>query len=135
MMAIAAIVPHYLLGIAAGAAILGTLMPTAGFIIPISNLPRPVWFYPVHFLAYHTFSMHGLMHNEFLGTDGWGCPCEIQPGGCDGPCTLTGEEALDALRFPSPRSKWWDVAIVLLMAIVFRAFFAINLKLRELLSK
>lgn len=103
MMAIAAVVPHYLLGLAAGAAILGCFMPIAGYIIPVADLPAPFWHYPMHFLGYHTYAMNGLMSNEFLGTDGWGCPCEIQKGGCGGPCTITGEEVRFLLDcFPLP---------------------------------
>jgi hypothetical protein len=93
MMAIAAVVPHYLLGLAAGAAVLGCFMPIAGYIIPVANIPSPFWRYPMHYLGYHTYSMNGLMANEFVGTDGWGCPCELQKGGCATPnCTITGEE-------------------------------------------
>lgn len=99
MMAIAAVVPHYLLGLAAGAAILGCFMPIAGYIIPVANIPKPFWRYPMHYLGYHTYSMNGMMANEFLGTDGWGCPCELQPEGCaTAGCTTTGEE----VRVPAP---------------------------------
>jgi hypothetical protein len=92
MMAIAAVVPHYLLGLAAGAGLLGVFMPVAGYIIPVDSIPDPVWRYPMHYLGYHTYAMHGMMINEFKGTDGWHPPCEIQPTGCPDPVErITGE--------------------------------------------
>jgi hypothetical protein len=106
MMAIAAVVPHYLLGLAAGAGILGMFMPIAGYVIPTSDIPKPFWLYPMHYLGYHTYSLNGMMSNEFSGTDGWGCPCEIQPEGCSGPCEITGQGVLNALRWASGRNKW-----------------------------
>lgn len=98
-MAIAAVVPHYLIGLAGGAALLGTFMPVCGYIIPIDELPDPVWRYPVHYIAYHTYAVHGMLVNEFEGTDGWACPCELLPGGCeDKNCTTTGKEVRRILR-------------------------------------
>ena len=105
-MAIAAVVPHYLLGLAAGAGLLGMFMPIAGYVIPITDIPKPFWRYPMHYLGYHTYSLNGMMANEFLGTSGWGCPCEIQPRGCGGPCSIKGEDVLQALRWAYGRDKW-----------------------------
>ena len=42
---------------------------------------------------------------------------------------------LQALRWTTGRSKWWDIGIMLLMVLVFRTFFFICLKVREALSK
>lgn len=37
----------------------------------------------------------GLMNNEFAGTEGWACPCTLQPGGCAAPnCTISGDDVL-----------------------------------------
>lgn len=135
MMAIAAVVPHYLLGLAAGAGLLGMFMPIAGYVIPIDDIPKPFWRYPMHYLGYHTYSLNGMMTNEFLDTDGWGCPCEITEEGCGEPCTITGEGVLHALRWSGGRSKWWDIGVMCLMALVFRVFFFLMLKLREAVSK
>lgn len=91
MMAIAAVVPHYLLGLAAGAGLMGIFMPVAGYVIPIDSIPAPVWRYPMHYLGYHTYAMHGMMMNEFEDTTDWRCPCEVQPGGCSpADCRISG---------------------------------------------
>lgn len=135
MMAIAAMVPHFLLGVAVGAAILGIFMAIAGYVIPISDIPKPLWRYPMHYLGYHTYALSGMMANEFLDTKAWGCPCEIQPEGCAGPCKITGKGVLSSLRWQSGRSKWWDVGVIMLMILVFRVFFFLMLKAREAMAK
>ncbi|MEW5317656.1 MAG: hypothetical protein WDW38_008938 [Sanguina aurantia] len=43
MMAIAAVVPHYLMGIAGGTGIMGMYMLVCGYFQPVSQLPGPVW--------------------------------------------------------------------------------------------
>jgi hypothetical protein len=47
MMAIAAIVPHYLMGIAGGAGLMGMYMLVCGFFQTVDQLPKPVWRYPL----------------------------------------------------------------------------------------
>jgi hypothetical protein len=42
---------------------------------------------------------------------------------------------LKALNYAGSRSKWWDIVVQLLMALLFRAAFFFMLKLREALSK
>jgi hypothetical protein len=103
MMAIAAIVPHYLLGIAGGAALLGIFMPVGGFVIAVDDMPKAVWRYPVHYIAYHSYAFHGLMLNEFEGTDGWKCTCTLERDGCTNTqglpfpeCTIPGNDVSSA---------------------------------------
>eukprot|EP00892_Ulva_mutabilis_P010291 jgi/Ulvmu1/7634/UM038_0061.1 len=136
MMAIAAIVPHYLLGIAGGAALLGIFMPVAGYIIAIDDIPKPMWRYPMHYIGYHTYGIHGMMLNQFEDTAGWDCPCTLQPGGCpEENCTVDGEAVLEALNWSTARTKWEDLAVMCIMIVVYRAGFFGMLKLREALSK
>lgn len=44
-------------------------------------------------------------------------------------------QVLEALDYPTGRSKWWDLAVLALMAITFRVAFLVMLKVREALSK
>jgi hypothetical protein len=98
-------VPHYLMGIA-GAGILGMFMLVSGFFQPADQLPAPVWRYPMHYIAYHSYAFGGFMHNQFDGTDGWGCPSvgAFMDGEYDLDCTLTGEEIVSELL--DPRRCW-----------------------------
>lgn len=138
MMAISALVNHALLGIAMAACLMGIFMPVAGFIIPIDEIPRPVWYYPLHFMGFHTYAIHGTLVNEFDRTEQvWHCPCEIS-NNCDetdGPCRITGEEVLDALDFPTGRSKWIDLLVMFVITAVYRLMFFFTLKLKEAMAK
>lgn len=161
MTAIAPLVPHFLAGIAAGAGILGFFMLVCGFFQPRGQLPKPVFFYPAHFLSFETYSFVGFMRNEFDGTDGWGCPCSRQPGGCPpqlggAACRMDGAAVLDywvrapvvvdrlclladvrALSIlPHLQSipswgKWWMLLVLAAWAVFYRALFYFSCKLKE----
>ncbi|GIM01286.1 hypothetical protein Vretimale_6074 [Volvox reticuliferus] len=136
MMAIAAVVPHYLMGIAGGAGIMGMFMLVCGFFQPVGELPDPVWRYPLHYISYHSYAFAGFMHNEFGNTDGWLCPCYNQLGGC-GPqynstkiCTMTGSEILDYWTVNN-LNKWVDVGIQCGMIAIYRILFWLALTVKE----
>ena len=74
MMAIAPLISHFLMGIAAGAGILGFFMLVTGFFQPTAQLPRPVFLYPLHYVSFQTYAWYGFMNNEFRGTAGWAAP-------------------------------------------------------------
>lgn len=97
MMAIAPIVPHFLMGIAAGAGLLGIFMIVCGFFQPLGSMPGPIFRYPLSYISFHTYAFTGFMRNEFEGTEGWGCPCESQPGGCGVAvaCEVSGQDVLE----------------------------------------
>ncbi|KAG2450898.1 hypothetical protein HYH02_004730 [Chlamydomonas schloesseri] len=137
MMAIAAVVPHYLMGIAGGAGILGMYMLVCGFFQPVGELPAPVWRYPLHYISYHSYAFAGFMHNEFDSTDGWLCPCYDQAAGCgpayeapNPPCTMTGAEILDYWTI-SGLNKWVDIGIQCAMIGIYRFLFWLALVIKE----
>ncbi len=94
MMCLAAVMPHFLLSIAGGAALFAMGMLVNGFWTPASSLPKPVWLYPVHYISFYTYVNGCAFQNEFDGTTGWGCGCADVPGGCPAPCSLTGEQVV-----------------------------------------
>ena len=59
MMAIAPLVSHYLMGIAAGGGVMGLYMLVCGFFQPLNLLPKPVLTYPLYYLAYHSYAFNG----------------------------------------------------------------------------
>jgi len=87
MMAIAPIVPNFLMGIAAGAGLLGVYMIVCGFFQPLGSMPQPIFRYPLSYISFHTYACTGFMRNEFENTDGWGSPT--------GNGTVTGDEVLN----------------------------------------
>lgn len=62
----APIVPHYLVGIAAGAGLMGLYMLCCGFFIPKNSMTQPVFVYPIYYMAYHTYSFHGTLITALL---------------------------------------------------------------------
>lgn len=60
MMAIAPVVPHYLMGIAAGAGLLGLFMIVCGFFQPLGSMPKPIFRYPLSYMAFHTYAFNGV---------------------------------------------------------------------------
>ncbi|KAK2993803.1 hypothetical protein RJ640_027681 [Escallonia rubra] len=59
MMIIASLVPNFLMGIITGAGVLGIMMMTAGFFRLLSDLPKPVWRYPISYISYGSWSLQG----------------------------------------------------------------------------
>ncbi len=57
MMAIAPLVPHFLMGLAAGAGALGFFMLVCGFFQPRGELPKPVFLYPSHYISFQTCAL------------------------------------------------------------------------------
>lgn len=128
MMAISSVVPHYLMGIAGGAGVMGLYMLVCGFFQPRNELPDPVWRYPLHYISFHSYAFTGFMNNEFADTDGWDSPCTLI--GADGGPKITGEQVLEAWGI-EVRDKWEEIAILVAMAVAYRVIFFLVLKLKE----
>ena len=85
-------------------------------------MPKPIFRYPLSYMAYHTFSFTGFMKNEFSGSRTWGCPTGAS--GCTNAYVLTYYEIMDI-------DKWVCLAILAGMAAVYRVLFFVTLKLKE----
>lgn len=128
MMAIAPIVPNFLMGIAAGAGILGIYMVVCGFFQPLGSMPKPIFRYPLSYISFHTYAFTGFMRNEFEGTDGWGSPT----GETD--VTLTGDDVLNYYEIMNI-NKWICFLILFCMVIFYRLVFLSTLMLKEWMSR
>jgi hypothetical protein len=67
MMIIASMVPNFLMGIVFGSGILGVMMLDGGFYRLPSDIPKPFWKYPLHYISFHRYAYQGLFKNEFQG--------------------------------------------------------------------
>ncbi|OMO63605.1 ABC transporter-like protein [Corchorus olitorius] len=125
MMVIASLVPNFLMGIIIGAGIQGLLVLVAGFFRLPTDLPKPIWRYPLHHIAFHKYAYQGLLKNEFEGLT---FP-NIQAGG---PPTLTGEQILKNIwHVEMGYSKWVDLAILFAMVVACRFVFLCIIKSTE----
>jgi ABC-type multidrug transport system permease subunit len=129
MMAIAPLVPNYLMGIAAGAGVMGLYMIVCGFFQPMESMPKPIFRYPLSYMSYHTFSFIGFMRNEFEGTSGWGCPPGLD-GVAPASCGLNGDLVLSYYEIMDI-NKWICMVILACMAVFYRGLFFAALKWKE----
>ncbi|KAI4385476.1 hypothetical protein MLD38_003498 [Melastoma candidum] len=88
------------------------MMLSAGYFRIRDALPGPVWLYPLSQISFHTYSIEGLLENEYLGTS-------FAVGQVR---TISGYQALDnAYDISSDsRSKWKNLFVLFIMAVVYR---------------
>ncbi|KAL3686713.1 hypothetical protein R1sor_013022 [Riccia sorocarpa] len=128
MMAVASIVPNFLMGIITGAGIQGIFMLVAGFFKLPNDLPKPVWRYPLFYVSFDMYSLEGLYQNDFLGLtfDNY-----VYNGLPIGP-PLTGEFIVfDQYQIEKSRGKWQNLAVIFGMVIGYRLIFFLMIKVAE----
>ncbi|XP_071700232.1 ABC transporter G family member 12 [Rutidosis leptorrhynchoides] len=124
MMVIASVVPNFMMGIIIGAGYIGVMMMTAGFFRLLPDLPKIFWRYPVSYVNFMSWALQGAYKNDLIGLE-----FESEYGG---DVKLPGEIILSTvLGMPVDHSKWWDLAAVLALIILYRTLFFIILKLKE----
>ncbi|CAD5177235.1 unnamed protein product, partial [Musa acuminata subsp. malaccensis] len=125
MMIVASLVPDFLMGIITGTGIQGIMMLNGGFFRLPQDLPKPVWRYPMHYMAFHKYANQGFYKNEFLGL--------TFPGNvAGGSPIITGEEILKGVwQVEMGYSKWVDLAILLAMVMLYRLMFLGAVKIAE----
>ncbi|RDX91315.1 ABC transporter G family member 11, partial [Mucuna pruriens] len=120
MMIVASMVPNFLMGIIVGSGILGVMMLDGGFYRLPSDIPKPFWRYPLHYISFHKYAYQGLFKNEFQG---------LTFPSFGGHMTISGEDILRHIwQMEMNYSKWVDVAILVGMALVYRILFLIIIK-------
>ncbi|TXG73272.1 hypothetical protein EZV62_001851 [Acer yangbiense] len=124
MMVIASLVPNFMMGVIVGAGIIGIIMMTSGFFRLLPDIPKLFWRYPISYISFGSWGMQGAYKNNFLGLD-------FEPM-LPGEPRLKGEDIIrNIFGVPVDRSKWWDLAAILLILICYRLMFFMILKLRE----
>ena len=95
------------MGIITGAGIQGLMILVGGFFRLLNDLPKPLWKYPLHDIAFHKYAYQGMFKNEFEG--------EVYPNNkVGGPPIIIGEEILrDLWQVEMGYSKWADLAVLL----------------------
>lgn len=96
------------------------MMLSAGFLRIRSALPGPVWMYPVSYIAFHTYSIQGLLENEYIETS-------FAVGQVR---TISGNQALQNVYDISTESnsKWKNLLVLFLMAVAYRVLVFVLLK-------
>ncbi|XP_054799077.1 ABC transporter G family member 15-like [Prosopis cineraria] len=124
MMVVASLVPNFLMGIIAGAGIIGIMMMTSGFFRFLDDLPKPVWRYPISYLSYGAWAVQGSYKNDLLGL-------EFEPM-LPGDPKLKGDYIIThMLGMPLDHSKWWDLGALYITLLGYRILFFIVIKFKE----
>uniref|UniRef100_A0A453L1F9 ABC-2 type transporter transmembrane domain-containing protein n=1 Tax=Aegilops tauschii subsp. strangulata TaxID=200361 RepID=A0A453L1F9_AEGTS len=125
MMIVASAVPDFLMGIITGAGIQGVMMLNGGFFRLPHDLPKPVWRYPMYYVAFHKYANQGFYKNEFLGLT-------FPNNQAGGATTITGDEILRKYwQVEMGYNKWVDLAVLFGMVILYRVLFLVIMKLTE----
>ncbi|XP_024031460.1 ABC transporter G family member 3 [Morus notabilis] len=98
------------------------MMLSAGYFRIRNELPGPVWTYPISYVTFHTYSIQGLLENEYLGTT-------FAVGQVR---TISGFQAIRSAYEISPdsNSKWGNLLVLFLMAVAYRIFVFVLLYFR-----
>ncbi|CAM6127225.1 unnamed protein product [Calypogeia fissa] len=128
MMAVASVVPNFLMGIITGAGLQGLFMLVAGYFRLPHDLPRPVWKYPMFYISFDMYSLEGLYQNDFLGLTFDSFVYNGVPLGQP----ISGEYIVSTTyQINMKRSKWVNLAVIFAMAVIYRVVFFLMIKVAE----
>ncbi|KAG6547993.1 hypothetical protein Mapa_010427 [Marchantia paleacea] len=128
MMAVASVVPNFLMGIITGAGIQGVFMLVAGFFRLPFDLPKPFWRYPMSYLSFHMYALQGMYQNDFLGLEF----TNIEINGVILGSPIKGVDILlNSYQIDLGRTKWENLGIILIMVIFYRLLFFLMIKFSE----
>ncbi|KAG0462159.1 hypothetical protein HPP92_020635 [Vanilla planifolia] len=124
MMAIASVVPNFLMGIIIGAGIQGIFMLVSGYFRLPKDIPKPFWRYPMSYISFHYWALQGQYQNDLRGLlfDGQS-PYDLK---------IPGDYILkNIFQINLHRSKWWDLSVLFSMIVIYRIIFFISIKVSE----
>ncbi|KAL7098164.1 hypothetical protein ACP275_09G000100 [Erythranthe tilingii] len=124
MMAIASVVPNFLMGIIIGAGIQGIFMLVSGYFRLPNDIPKPVWRYPMSYISFHFWALQGQYQNDLTGL--------IFDNQTPDLPKVPGEYILEnVFQIDVNRSKWVDLSVLFSMIIVYRIIFFMVIKVNE----
>ncbi|ONK73722.1 uncharacterized protein A4U43_C04F34580 [Asparagus officinalis] len=124
MMAIASVVPNFLMGIIIGAGIQGIFMLVSGYFRLPHDIPKPFWRYPMTYISFHFWALQGQYQNDLHGIT-------FDNQSPDLP-KIPGDYVLEnVFQIDVHRSKWVDLTVLFSMIIIYRILFFIMIKISE----
>ncbi|KAL4186033.1 hypothetical protein AMTRI_Chr09g31760 [Amborella trichopoda] len=124
MMAIASVIPNFLMGIIIGAGIQGIFMLVSGYFRLPNDIPKPFWRYPMSYISFHYWALQGQYQNDLRGL-------YFDNQSPDLP-KISGEYILEyVFQINVNRSKWIDLSVLFSMIIIYRIIFFIMIKISE----
>lgn len=124
MMAIASVVPNFLMGIIIGAGIQGIFMLVSGYFRLPNDIPKPVWRYPMSYISFHFWALQGQYQNDLNGL--------LFDNQTPDLPKIPGEYILEyVFQITVTRSKWIDLSVIFSMIIIYRIIFFFMIKINE----
>ncbi|KAJ3682248.1 hypothetical protein LUZ60_014821 [Juncus effusus] len=124
MMAIASVIPNFLMGIIVGAGIQGIFMLVSGYFRLPNDIPKIFWRYPMSYISFHYWALQGQYQNDLKGLL-FDNQTPEQP-------KIPGEYILQyVFQIDVNRSKWIDLSVLFCMIIIYRLLFFIMIKVSE----
>ncbi|GAB2293316.1 ABC transporter G member 11 [Dionaea muscipula] len=124
MMAIASVVPNFLMGIITGAGIQGIFMLVSGYFRLPKDIPKPVWRYPMSYISFHYWALQGQYQNDLKGL--------VFETNSPLMGTVSGEYILTKVfQIDVNRSKWIDLSVIFAMIFAYRIIFFFMIKINE----
>ncbi|KAJ0969966.1 hypothetical protein J5N97_022843 [Dioscorea zingiberensis] len=124
MMAIASVVPNFLMGIIIGAGIQGIFMLVSGYFRLPNDIPKPIWRYPMSYISFHFWALQGQYQNDLKGLMFDNQTPDLPK--------ISGEYILEyVFQITVTRSKWWDLSVLFSMIVMYRILFFIVIKISE----
>lgn len=124
MMAIASVVPNFLMGIIIGAGIQGIFMLVSGYFRLPNDIPKPFWRYPMSYISFHFWALQGQYQNDLKGL--------IFDNQTPDLPKIPGEYILEnVFQIDMHRSKWVDLSVLFSMIVIYRIIFFIMIKVNE----
>ncbi|KAJ6839413.1 ABC transporter G family member 11-like [Iris pallida] len=124
MMAIASVVPNFLMGIIIGAGIQGIFMLVSGYFRLPHDIPKPFWRYPMTYISFHYWALQGQYQNDLHGL-------MFDSQSPDLP-KIPGDYVLEyVFQINVNRSKWLDLTVLFSMIVAYRIIFFVMIKISE----
>ncbi|KAG2567593.1 ABC transporter G family member 11-like isoform X1 [Panicum virgatum] len=124
MMAIASVIPNFLMGIIIGAGIQGIFMLVSGYFRLPYDIPKPFWRYPMQYISFHYWALQGQCQNDMKGLV-FDNQYPDQP-------RIPGEFILKYIfQINVNRSKWIDLSVIFSMIFIYRTLFFLMIKINE----
>lgn len=124
MMAIASVVPNFLMGVVIGAGIQGIYMLVSGYFRLPNDIPKPVWRYPISYMSFHFWALQGQYQNDLRGL--------IFDNELPNQFKIPGEYILENIfQIDLNRSKWVDLSVLFSMIFIYRIIFFVMIKINE----
>uniref|UniRef100_A0ACD5UDL3 Uncharacterized protein n=2 Tax=Avena sativa TaxID=4498 RepID=A0ACD5UDL3_AVESA len=124
MMAIASVIPNFLMGIIIGAGIQGIFMLVSGYFRLPYDIPKVFWRYPMQYISFHYWALQGQCQNDMDGLL-FDNQYPDQP-------KIPGEFILKYIfEINVKRSKWIDLSVIFSMIFIYRMLFFAMIKVNE----